>query len=89
MVFVLVLYNSTSLVHTEFRTYFSRMFSLISCSNHYTKPDEINRIGEEVIKKYFPTGEINDNSHLDAVKVMYLIISNEIVYSSSLYYIYY
>lgn len=40
--------------------------------NYYTKPEHIDEIGEKVVKMYFPSGEVDDNSHMEAVKVVYL-----------------
>jgi len=37
--------------------------------NYYTKPENIDEIGEKVVNKYFPSGGIDDHSHINAVKV--------------------
>lgn len=33
------------------------------------KPDKIDEICEKVLKKYFSSGSIDDNSHMEVVKV--------------------
>lgn len=45
--------------------------SLILQFNYYTKPEYINEIGTQLLEKYFPSGEINDDSHINAVKVIF------------------
>lgn len=37
--------------------------------NYYTKPEYIDEIGEKVFKKYFPSGSIDDHTHINAVNV--------------------
>lgn len=37
--------------------------------NYYTKPEYIDEIGEKVFKKYFPSGSIDDHTHINAIKV--------------------
>lgn len=39
--------------------------------NHYAKQDDINEIGEKVLKKYFSSGILGDNTHRESVKVIY------------------
>jgi len=37
--------------------------------NYYTKSENIDKIGEKVLKKYFPSGGIDDHTHVKAVEV--------------------
>lgn len=56
--------------------YFNRLFSIISNYNYDTKPEHIDEIGNTVLKKYFPSGEIDDD--LVTIKVVIYIIFNNI-----------
>lgn len=64
------LYNETSLEHAEFRTYFNRLFSIMASYNLYTRPELVDGIGEKLLTKYFQSGDINDNTHSNAVDVI-------------------
>lgn len=64
------LYNSTSFVRTEFRDDFNRLLSIMLHYNHYTKEEYIDEIGQLVLKEYFPSGTIDDDSHFNAVHVI-------------------
>jgi len=37
--------------------------------NYYTEPEKIDEIGDKVLKKYFPSGGMDDHTHVNAVKV--------------------
>lgn len=63
------MFNETALTHIEFRTHFSRIFSLLMNFSNTMKPDKIDEIGEKVLKRYFPSGNIEDDSHIEAVQV--------------------
>lgn len=67
--FVASLYNNTSLIHPEFETDFNRLISIMLSYNYYTKPEYIDEIGEKVFKKYFPSGSIDDHTHINAVNM--------------------
>ncbi|XP_060878026.1 esterase FE4-like [Metopolophium dirhodum] len=67
--FVAAMYNNTSLIHPELRTDFNRLISIMMNYNYYTEPENIDEIGEKVVKKYFPSGGIDDHSHINAVKM--------------------
>lgn len=69
-VFTTVLYNETSLIHSEFKSDFNYLFSVVAGYNYYAKPERIDEIGEKVLKKYFPSGEIVDNTQVEASKVI-------------------
>lgn len=71
------MYNNTSLIQPEVRTDFNRLISIMTSYNYYTEPENIDKIGEKVLKKYFPSGGIDDHSHINAVKVG-TIINNKI-----------
>jgi len=45
------------------------MISIMTNYNYYTEPKFIDKIGEKVRKKYFPSGGIDDHTHINAVKV--------------------
>lgn len=77
-------------MYNEFSTYFNRIFSIITFYNHYSKPDKIDEIGEKVLKRYFPSGRIEDNSHMEAVKVRnYFNIHENKNYKLSMFYGYF
>jgi len=63
------LYNNTSLIYPEFQTDFNRLMAIIVNYNYYTKPEYIDEIGEKVLKKYFPSGGIDDHTHINAVNM--------------------
>lgn len=64
------LYNSTSIVRTDFRTHFNRLLSIMLFYNQYTRLENMNEIGERVLKEYFPSGSLDDNTHSNAVNVI-------------------
>jgi len=37
--------------------------------NYYTQLENIDEIGEKVLKKYFPSGGMVDHTHINAIKV--------------------
>jgi len=42
--------------------------------NQYTRHEDLDEIGDIVLKEYFPSGRLDDNTHLNAVKVIDSII---------------
>jgi len=40
--------------------------------NQYTKLEDVNEIGERVLKKYFPSGSLDDDTHSNAINVIYI-----------------
>lgn len=66
-VFILALYNDTSIRYPEFNTDFNRLLSIVLSHQHFTL--DLDEIGENVIKKYFPSGKIEDHSHLKTLEV--------------------
>ncbi|XP_060878022.1 juvenile hormone esterase-like isoform X1 [Metopolophium dirhodum] len=68
--FVASLYNSTSLMYTEFQTYFNRILSIMLFYYQYTRPEDLDEIGERVLKEYFPSGRLDDNTHSNAVNMI-------------------
>lgn len=70
MTFLIALYNRTSLVHDEFKAHFNYLFPIMTGYNHYAKLEDIDEIGEKVLKKYFPSGILDHNTHLESVKVI-------------------
>jgi len=69
------MYNNTSLIHPELHTDFNRLISIMMNYNYYTEPENIDEIGEKALKKYFPSGGIDDHTHINAVKVGTIIYS--------------
>jgi len=41
--------------------------------NQYARPEDLDEIGERVLKEYFPSGRLDDNTHSNAVNVINLI----------------
>lgn len=56
-------------MYPEFRTDFNRLLSLILQYGHYTRPDDVDKIGEWVSDKYFPSGGLDENSYPNVVDV--------------------
>jgi len=71
-VFILALYNDTSLRYPEFYTDFNRLLSIILSHQHFTL--DLGEIGEKVLQKYFPSGKIGDHSHLKTVEVIFIYV---------------
>jgi len=69
-IYILALYNDTSLRYPEFYTDFNRLLSIILSYQHFTL--DLSEIGEKVLGKYFPSGKIGDHSHLKTVEVFYI-----------------
>jgi hypothetical protein len=46
-----------------------RLLSYMLMYQHLALPDYIKDIRDKVMKKYFPTGKIEDNSHSEVVNV--------------------
>lgn len=71
MSMLLALYNEISLLYPEFYTNFSRLISIIMSHQYYTL--DLDEIGEKIFKKYFPSGKIEDHSHIQTVEVTVII----------------
>lgn len=69
---ILVLYNDTSLRFPEFYTDFSRLNSMVLSYQHFTL--DLDVIRKSILKKYYPSGKIEDHSHLNTVEVIKLKI---------------
>ncbi|XP_050428135.1 esterase E4-like [Adelges cooleyi] len=61
------LFNDTSFMYPELNSEFNRLISVLLMYNHFTLPKHLAEIGEKLLKKYFPLGRIDDQSHLNAV----------------------
>jgi len=42
--------------------------------NQYTKLEDLDKIGDRVLKEYFPSRRLDDNTHSNAVNVIDSII---------------
>lgn len=62
------LYNDTSIQYPELYTDFNRLLSIILSHQHFTL--DLDEISENVLKKYFPSGKIEDHSHLKTVEMI-------------------
>lgn len=58
------------MVYDEFKANFNYLFPIMVGYNHYAKLEDIDEIGEKVLKKYFPSGIMDDNTHRESVKVI-------------------
>lgn len=54
--------------------------------NQYSKPEDIDEIGERVLKEYFPTEALDDDTHSNAVNVIILRLIITILKAYKLYY---
>lgn len=63
------MYNCTSIVQTDFQTDFNRLLSVIMFYDQYTIPEDIDEIGQRVLKEYFPSGALDNDTHSNAVNV--------------------
>lgn len=70
--FVSALYNETSVIFPEMHTDFNRLSSILMMYKHVALPEHFDEIGDRILKKYFPSGRLEDNSHLNAVDVRML-----------------
>lgn len=61
------MYNETSLLYPEFYTDFSHLISIIMSYQYYTL--DLKNISEIIFQKYFPSGKIEDHSHMQTVEV--------------------
>lgn len=52
-------------MHTDF----NRLISILLMYKHVSLPEHIDEIGDQIMKKYFPSGRLDDHSHLNAVDV--------------------
>ncbi|XP_060845477.1 uncharacterized protein LOC132925065 [Rhopalosiphum padi] len=62
------LYNDTSIQYPELYTGFNRLLSIILSHQHFTL--DLDEIGENVFKKYFPSGKIGDHSHFKTIEMI-------------------
>ncbi|XP_050428100.1 juvenile hormone esterase-like [Adelges cooleyi] len=63
------MFNSTSLVEQELNTDYSRLMSIVMMYNNFALPKHLVEIGERILKKYYPTGSIDDHTHSNAVEM--------------------
>lgn len=64
------LYDDTSLRYPEFRTDFNRLISIVLSYQHYAS--DVDEIGARVLREYYPSGKIDDDSHSQTVQVTWL-----------------
>lgn len=48
------------------------MVSNLLVYSHLSLPENIDEIGNEIMKMYYPSGKVEDNSHLKTVEVCYI-----------------
>lgn len=46
---------------------------------HLSLPEHFDEIGNEILKMYYPSGEVDDNSHLNTVAVCVLTFIRTLV----------
>lgn len=63
------LFNETSLLYPELTTDFSRIMANLLVYKHAALPEDWDDIGKRVLNQYYPSGRIDDNTHLTAVDV--------------------
>lgn len=63
------LFNETSLRYPEIHTDPGHLLSYLVMYQHLALPEYLDDIKNRVMKKYFPTGKMEDDSHSNAVKV--------------------
>ncbi|XP_050531758.1 esterase E4-like isoform X3 [Daktulosphaira vitifoliae] len=63
------LYNDTSLKYPEFNKNFNRLLPLVLGYDGLVTQDNIEDIGKRVMKHYFPSNNVNDGSHFNAIKM--------------------
>ncbi|XP_060847593.1 juvenile hormone esterase-like isoform X1 [Rhopalosiphum padi] len=69
-VFAASLFNETSLQYPELSTDSNRLLPILLMYKHMSLPKHMDEINNRIIEKYFPSGKIESDSHLDAVKMI-------------------
>lgn len=64
------LFNETNLKHPELNSDFNRLLGSLITYKHVALPEHWDDIANRIMKKYFPSGRIEDNSHSNAVDVI-------------------
>lgn len=64
------LFNDTSVQYPEIHTDFNKILSILLAYDHHNSVNDVNKIGNEVFRKYFPSGKIEDHSHSKFVEVI-------------------
>ncbi|XP_050531754.1 venom carboxylesterase-6-like isoform X2 [Daktulosphaira vitifoliae] len=64
------MYNDSSLLYPEFKTDFIKLVSIVLMYKDTALPEDTVTIGEKLLKKYFSSGRVEDQSHLEAVKIL-------------------
>lgn len=49
--------------------HFNRLLSVMMIYDQYTMSKDIDEIGQRILKEYFPSGALDDDTHLNAVNV--------------------
>lgn len=63
------MFNETSLKFPEFNSDFNFILGSLLTYKHLALPQHWDEIATQVMKKYFPSGIIDDHSHSDVVDV--------------------
>lgn len=63
------LFNDTSLTYPEMNTDFYRILPILLMYKHTTLSEYSDEISHRIMRKYFPSGKIEDQAHLNAVDV--------------------
>lgn len=66
------IFNDTSLKYPELATDFTRIMPNIIGYKHVSLPEDWDEIGNRIMKKYYPSGKIDDNTHSTAVDVCFI-----------------
>lgn len=64
------LFNETSLQYPELSTDFNRLLPILLMYKHVSMPKHLDEISNRIIERYFPSGKIENDSHLDTVKMI-------------------
>ncbi|XP_050531743.1 juvenile hormone esterase-like isoform X2 [Daktulosphaira vitifoliae] len=65
------LYNETSVLYPEFlQDDFKNTISIILSYNKYALPENVNDIGQRLLKKYYPREKMEDHTHFNTAEMM-------------------
>ncbi|XP_050531732.1 juvenile hormone esterase-like [Daktulosphaira vitifoliae] len=68
--YIASLYNSTSPLYPELRTDFKNIMPNLLFYKHFAKPEHFDEISNLMLKEYFPTGQVDDHTHSNAVDLI-------------------
>ncbi|XP_025194178.1 venom carboxylesterase-6-like [Melanaphis sacchari] len=69
-IFAASLFNETSLRFPELHTDVNRLLPVLLMYKHVSMPEHLDEITNRIMKMYFPSGKIENDSHLDTVKLI-------------------